>query len=174
MISQALVAQGAPMEEQTINGTKSLVFTEASPFPFPVSPTMFNLDNHFILASSTELAKKIITTHQGNEPGLTSTEEYKRMAKGLNTEANHLLYVSKRFGESLGPVIKSAIESTGDLSSAIPIDTNNLPFDISRLNLNEIINFQILAFIRNNEDGIMIQLQSYKEATTVALQSKGF
>ena len=174
MISQALEAQGSPMEEQTINGTKSMVFTEASPFPFPVSPTMFNLDNHFILASSTELAKKIITTHQGNEPGLTSTEEYKRMAKGLNTEANHLLYVSKRFGESLGPVIKSAIESAGDLSSVIPIDTNNLPFDISHLNLNEIINFQILAFIRNNEDGIMIQLKSYKDATTVALQSKGF
>jgi hypothetical protein len=174
MISQALEAQGAPMEEQTINGTKSLVFTEASPFPFPISPTMFNLDNHFILASSTELAKKIITTHQGNEPGLTSTEEYKRMAKGLNTEANHLLYVSKRFGESLGPVIKSAIKSASDLSSTIPIDTNNFPFDISRLNLNEIINFQILAFIKNNEDGIMIQLQSYKEATTVALQSKGF
>ena len=96
------------------------------------------------------------------------------MAKGLNTEANHLLYVSKRFGESFGPVIKSAIESAGDLSSVIPIDTNNLPFDISHLNLNEIINFQILAFIRNNEDGIMIQLKSYKDATTVALQSKGF
>ena len=160
MIFQALEAQGAPMEEQTINGTKSLVFTEASPFPFPVSPTIFKLDNHFILASSEELAKNIISTHQGNAPRLTSTEEYKQLSKGLNTEANHMLYLGKRFAQSLAPAIKSVIESAGDLPPEIPIDINSIPFDITKLNPEEMIKLRLLAFIKNNKNGMIIESQS--------------
>ena len=160
MIFQALEAQGAPMEEQTLNGTKSLVFTEASPFPFPVSPTIFKLDNHFILASSEELAKNIISTHQGNAPRLTSTEEYKQLSKGLNTEANHMLYLGKRFAQSLAPAIKSVIESAGDLPPEIPIDINSIPFDITKLNPEEMIKLRLLAFIKNNKNGMIIESQS--------------
>ncbi len=71
-----------------------------------------------------------------------------------------MLYLGKRFSKSLAPAIKSVIESAGDLPPEIPIDINSIPFDITKLNPEEMIKLRLLAFIKNNKNGMIIESQS--------------
>ena len=74
--------------------------------------------------------------------------------RGYNKE-DHMLYLGKRFAQSLAPAIKSVIESASDglsPTSSIPIDINSIPFDITKLNPEEMIKLRLLAFIKNNKN----------------------
>ena len=71
-----------------------------------------------------------------------------------------MLYLGKRFAQSLAPTIKSVIESARDLPPEIPIDINSIPFDITKLNPEEMIKLRLLAFIKNNKNGMIIESQS--------------
>jgi len=148
MILIALESSPAPFEKQTIEGIEAHVLTESAPTPFPLAPALFKLDGHLVAASNPELAAKIIASHKGDESGLTSTEEFQRLAKGLDLKGNHFFFASEQIGKTIAPIIETAMEA------------NPLP-GFPNFELTETAtNMQMIGIIRVEQDGFVVENHS--------------
>jgi len=148
MILIALESSPAPFEKQTIEGIEAHVLTESAPTPFPLAPALFKLDDHLVAASNAELAAKIIASHKGDEGGLTSTEEFQRLAKGLDLKGNHFFFASEQIGKTIAPIIEAAMEA------------NPLPTGFPNFDLETAANMQMLGMIRVEQDGFVVENHS--------------
>ena len=148
MILIALESSPAPFEKQTIEGIEAHVLTESAPTPFPLAPALFKLDDHLVAASNAELAAKIIASHKGDESGLTSTDEFQRLAKGFDLKGNHFFFASEQIGKTIAPIIEAAMEA------------NPLPTGFPNFDLETAANMQMLGMIRVEQDGFVVENHS--------------
>ena len=148
MILIALESSPAPFEKRTIEGIEAHVLTESAPTPFPLAPALFKLDGHLVAASNAELAAKIIASHKGAEDGLTSTEEFQRLAKGLDLKGNHFFFASEQIGKTIAPIIEAAMEA------------NPLPTGFPNFELETATNMQMIGIIRVEQDGFVVENHS--------------
>ncbi len=95
-----------------------------APLPFQVRPTIARAGDYLWLTSSDRLFELMRKTKAGEAPGLKSTPEFQRLAKGLPTEGNSFSFVSQRFTETLMDVQKTAIaqQSGQHRGEAFPIE----------------------------------------------------
>jgi len=148
MVLIALKTSPIPFEKQSIGGIEAHVLTEPAPTPFPLAPALFKLDDYIVAASNTELAAKIIASHKGDEGGLTSTEEFQRLAKGLDLKGNHFFFASEQIGKTIAPIIEAAMEA------------NPLPTGFPNFDLETAANMQMLGMIRVEQDGFVVENHS--------------
>ena len=160
MVLIALEASPIPFEKQSIEGIEAHVLTEPAPTPFPLAPALFKLDDYIVAANNTELAAKIIATHRGDEPGLTGTDEFQRLAKGLDLKGNHFFFASEKIGETVAPIIEAAME------------TQSLPPGFPEIDLKTAYNMQMLGLVRMEADGIIFESHSISGLfNSVAMQA---
>jgi len=160
MVLIALEASPIPFEKQSIEGIEAHVLTEPAPTPFPLAPALFKLDDHIVAASNTELAAKIIATHRGDEAGLTGTDEFQRLAKGLDLKGNHFFFASEKIGKSVAPIIEAGMEA------------NPLPPGFPGIDLKAAYNMQTLGLVRVEADGIVFENHSTSGlVNSVAMQA---
>jgi hypothetical protein len=148
MVLIALEASPIPFEEQSIGGIEAHVLTEPAPTPFPLAPALFKLDDYIVAASNTELAAKIIATHRGDEAGLTGTDEFQRLAKGLDLKGNHFFFASEKIGKTVAPIIEAAMEA------------QPLPDGFPKIDLKTAYNMQMLGLVRMEPDGFIVENHS--------------
>ena len=160
MILIALETSPVPFEKQSIEGIEAHVLTEPAPTPFPLAPALFKLDDHIVAASNSKLAAKIIATHRGDEAGLTSTDEFQRLAKGLDLKGNHFFFVGELIGKTVAPIMDAAME-------AQPLPPGFPDFDLEAA-----YNMQTLGLVRVEADGIVFENHSTSGlVNSVAIQA---
>ena len=125
-----------------------LVVNEPVPMPIPFAPAVFRLGNYLVVASTENLAKQIVATQNGSKKNLSSTEEFQRLAKDLELNANHFFFASEQVGSTITPILKQSM-SAGGLSE-----------DFLGLDSDDSYNLQTLGVIRMNTDSIMVENHS--------------
>jgi hypothetical protein len=95
------------------------------PLPLPVAlrVTVARQGNHLFLATSDELVKNLLAVKAGSQPGLKTTDEFKRLAKGLPVTGNSLAFVGQRLGDVVqkvqGAILSQASQPGGDVPAAL-------------------------------------------------------
>ena len=143
-------AGGPDMEKRTVAGIEMLVITEPAPLPVPLAPAFFRLGDFFVIANTEDLAKRIVAIHNGDEKGLADTEEYKRLAKGLNLKGSHFFYAGNKIGETMSPIIQQAMQADGMPEGFLGLDFGNA-YDM-----------QTLGVVRVDKNGITVENHSQK------------
>ncbi len=139
---------GPEIEKKTVSGIEMLVVNEPVPMPIPFAPAVFRLGNYLVVASTENLAKQIVATQNGSKKNLSSTEEFQRLAKDLELNANHFFFASEQVGSTITPILKQSM-SAGGLSE-----------DFLGLDSDDSYNLQTLGVIRINTDSIMVENHS--------------
>ena len=110
MISQLMQnPEMAPMLKQSVeNGITMHTLTppEELPVPIDLTPTLMQAGDYIVLTSSQKLAKDILAVQSGKSEGLAGTEEFKRLANGLNLQGNQLHFMSSRLGKEYSKLNK--------------------------------------------------------------------
>ena len=110
MISQLMQnPEMAPMLKQSVeNGITIHTLTppEELPVPIDLTPTLMQTGDYIVLTSSQKLAKDILAVQSGKSEGLAGTEEFKRLANGLNLQGNQLHFMSSRLGKEYSKLSK--------------------------------------------------------------------
>lgn len=91
-----------PMAVSTeTNGTKMLTVPVPLPLPINLRPTAASGGGYLFIATSDALIQKALAVKDGQSPGLKSTAEFKRLAKGLPKMGNQFSFMSERFGKAI-------------------------------------------------------------------------
>ncbi|HKI69682.1 MAG TPA: DUF3352 domain-containing protein, partial [Verrucomicrobiae bacterium] len=99
-----------PVTSVDTNGLKMRTVTIPLPLPIQLRPTIATSKGYLFIASSDALIQDVLAVKDGQKPGLTSTEEFKRLSKDVPTEGNQFCYVSQRFGQTIMQIQKQAME----------------------------------------------------------------
>ena len=121
------------------------------PLPFPVSvqPAMCQVGEYLIVATSPELAKKVIAVHSGQDSGLQGTPEFQKLARGMDLEGNQFIFMSDRMGQMYEQVMKQMLSSAG----------NDMPPPVEKMVL-KIMTMGVSASVtigKMESNGMMIQ-----------------
>ena len=71
-----------------------------------LQPAIFQNDDYLVLATSLDLAKRMIAVQEGGE-GLKDSEEFKKLAKGLDLNGNQFTFLSEKVGHHYGEFLKT-------------------------------------------------------------------
>ncbi|MBC8244651.1 MAG: hypothetical protein H8E20_09675 [Verrucomicrobia bacterium] len=148
MLFEALESAGAPLEIKTVSGIEMRVITEPAPIPVPLAPAIFRLGDYLVAANTEALAKRMVAVHSGDESGLTGTDEFQRLAKGLDLKGNHFFFASEQIGKTVAPIIEAAM-------AAQP-----LPPGFPEIDWAAAYNMQTLGLIRVEPDGFVMENHS--------------
>jgi len=148
MLFEALDSAGAPIEVKTVSGIEMRVITEPAPLPIPLAPAIFRLGDYLVVANTEDLAKRMVAAHNGDESGLTGTDEFQRLAKGLDLKGNHFFFASEQIGKTVAPIVEAAM-------AAQP-----LPPGFPEIDLKTAYNMQMLGLVRVEPDGFVIENHS--------------
>lgn len=69
--------------------------------PFPFAPVVARAGDYLWVTSTDVLFKQILRVKKGEAPGLSSTDEFQRLARNLPTQGNSFAFVSRRFSEAM-------------------------------------------------------------------------
>jgi len=121
------------------------------PLPFPVSvqPAMCQVGEYLIVATSPELAKKVIAVHSDQNSGLQGTPEFQKLARGMDLKGNQFSFMSDRMGQMYEQVMKQMLSSAG----------NDMPPPVEKMAL-KIMTMGVSASVtigKMESDGMMIQ-----------------
>ena len=139
---------GPEIEKKTVSGIEMLVVNEPLPIQIPLAPAVFRLGNYLIIASTEDSAKQIVSTQNGSNKNLGSTEEFQQLSKGLELKANHFFFASEQIGSTMSPIIKQAMSTGGLPEGLLDLESDNS------------YNLQTLGVIRMEADGIMVENHS--------------
>ena len=148
MLFEALESSGAPIEVKTVSGIEMRVITESATLPFPLAPAIFRLGDYLVVANTEDLAKRMVAAHNGDKSGLTGTDEFKRLAKGLDLKGNHFFFASEIIGKTVAPIIEAAMENA------------ELPPGFPEIDWAAAYNMQMLGLVRVEPDGFVVENHS--------------
>ena len=91
------------------------------PVPLPLAiglrPTAASSGGYLLIASSDALVQKALAVKAGEQPGLKSTAEFKRLSQGIPDQGNQFSYVSAKFGQTVMEIQKQAITAAAAQTS---------------------------------------------------------
>ena len=95
-----------------VNEPKLKMRTVPVPLPLPIQlrPTLAASEGYLFIASSDTLLQQFMAVKAGKSPGLKSTDEFKRLAKGVPEEGNSFCFLSQRFGKTIVEIQQHALE----------------------------------------------------------------
>jgi hypothetical protein len=99
-VKEVLQQGKLPLMQTDTNGLRMLSVTVPFPLPITLKPSIARSGDYLFIATSDTLIEQVLAVQAGKQPGLKSTDEFKKLAEGLPTQGNRFAYVSKRFGET--------------------------------------------------------------------------
>jgi hypothetical protein len=81
------------------------------PLPLSFRPTLVRKGEHLMLATTDGLAQLILDVQEGTQPGLKTTEEFRRLARGMPTEGNQFSFVSSRLAQAISKFQEAMLAS---------------------------------------------------------------
>ena len=83
------------------------------PLPVPLSfrPTLVRNGEQLMLASTDRLAGRILDVQEGKQPGLKTSAEFQRLARGMPSEGNQFSFVSSRLAAAIGKFQEAMLAS---------------------------------------------------------------
>jgi hypothetical protein len=100
-VDELLQKTKLPVTQTDTNGLKMRSVTVPFPLPIALKPSIARSGDYLFLATSDTLIEQVLAVQAGKQPGLKSTDEFKKLAQGVPLQANRFAYVSKRFGETI-------------------------------------------------------------------------
>ena len=110
---------------------------------------MCQVGEYLIVATSPELAKKVIAVHSGQDSGLQGTPEFQKLARGMDLKGNQFSFMSDRMGQMYEQVVKQMLSSAG----------NDMPPPVEKMVL-KIMTMGVSASVtvgKMESNGMMIQ-----------------
>ncbi len=94
--------------------------TLALPLPLPIQlrPTVATGQGYLFVASTDSLIEQVLGVKAGQKPGLKATEEFRRVAKDVQTQGNSFSFVSQRFGQTVLKLQRQAMQMNPAFSGA--------------------------------------------------------
>ncbi len=74
------------------------------PLPITLRPTIARSGDYLFVANTDALIQEALAVKDGKKPGLKSTEEFKKLARGMPQEGNQFGFVSQKFGQTWAEV----------------------------------------------------------------------
>jgi hypothetical protein len=96
---------------------KMRTMTLPIPLPIEVRPTLARTGDYMILASSDSLVQELAAV-KGGKKGFKSTEQFKRLSKGVPMEGNSFVYVSDTISKTIHEIQQKAIAMSGKVDPA--------------------------------------------------------
>lgn len=109
-LSQLLKDKKAPVVVADQPEGKVIGMPGPLPLPVPVQPALIQAPGYLFITSHPEAVWSMLKVRAGKAPGLTSTDEYKKIAAGIPTTGNAWSYLSPRFAAVLQQYQQMAIE----------------------------------------------------------------
>ncbi|MGH7941565.1 MAG: hypothetical protein ACREFR_10900 [Limisphaerales bacterium] len=81
------------------------------PLPIQLRPSAASSAGYLFIASSDDLIEQAIAVKNGKEPGLKSTDEFKRLSQNIPDEGNHFCYIGSLFGQTISEIQKKAMSN---------------------------------------------------------------
>jgi general secretion pathway protein G len=95
-----LLAQKMPFAEKPKKDERMMQIPIPQQLPINIKPTIMEKDGWLIIASNGELINKMLSAKEtGN--GLTSTDEFKKLAAGMPKKGNNIRYLSPRLSRTI-------------------------------------------------------------------------
>ena len=97
------VAQVLKQHEQqvvTVDKPDLKMLTMPVPLPLPIQlrPSIATSGGYLFIATTDALIQQALAVKEGKTPGLNSTDEFKKLARGIPGEGNQFTFMSQRFG----------------------------------------------------------------------------
>lgn len=71
------------------------------PLPIQLRPSIATSGGYLFVATTDALIQQALAARDGKAPGLKSTVEFKKLAKGIPDKGNQFTFVSQRFGQTI-------------------------------------------------------------------------
>ena len=101
---------------QVISVDKTELKMRTMPVPIPMAinlrPTTASSGGYLFIASSDALVEAALAVKSGQQPGLKSTDEFKRLAQNIPDKGNQFTFMSERFGQALFQIQKQAMSAS--------------------------------------------------------------
>lgn len=131
-----LVRENNTVIKQETNGCRLLTLKMPLPLLIPIQPTVAKFGPYLVIASSPGLVERVVAVKNGQAPGLKTTEDYFKLARGLPAEGNSFYFTSPRLGQNLEQMRQVISQIYPDLAQAVSIvykilDLSDLPSVLS-------------------------------------------
>ncbi|HKS38167.1 MAG TPA: hypothetical protein VJW76_13300 [Verrucomicrobiae bacterium] len=83
------------------------------PVPITLRPSIARAGDYFYFSSTDTLIREMLAVRGGKQPGLKSTDEFKRMASGVQERGNSMVFVSPRFTGAISALQMAALSAAG-------------------------------------------------------------
>ena len=87
------------------------------PVPMALRPSIARAGDYFYFGSSDTLIREMLAVRDGMQPGWKSSDEFKRIASGVQEQGNSLVFVSPRFTRAISEAQAAAL-SAADAAGA--------------------------------------------------------
>ncbi len=79
------------------------------PLPIPLRPSIARAGDYFYLGSTDTVIREMLAVRVAKQPGLRSTDEFKRITAGVQDQGNSLVFVSPRFTRAISELQTAAL-----------------------------------------------------------------
>lgn len=87
------------------------------PMGLPFSPTVGQSGDFFFVASHPRHVENFLGVRDGKTRGLKATDEFKKLAAGLDLQGNFFSFVGERFGKAINDAVMAQAEATTNSAS---------------------------------------------------------
>lgn len=79
------------------------------PLPIELRPTVASSGGYLLVSSSDDMINEALAVKSGKAPGLKDTDEFKHLSQNIPDQANGLVFMGRRFGETLTDIQKQTL-----------------------------------------------------------------
>jgi hypothetical protein len=100
------------------DGLKMRTMPVPLPLPIVLRPTVASSGGYLLVATSDTMIDDALAVKSGQQPGLKSTDEFKRLSQNIPDQGNQFVYLSQLFGQTLLDIQKQSFASSSSPQSA--------------------------------------------------------
>ena len=114
-----LLAKKMPFAERPNQDERMMQIPTPTQLPINVKPTIMEKDGWLIIASNKELIDKMLAA-KAKKNGLTSSDEFKKMAAGMPSQGNSVRYLSPRLSQAIFAIQNTFMKMAKEKGGQIP------------------------------------------------------
>jgi hypothetical protein len=84
------------------------------PSPIQLRATVAAAEGYLFIATTDAVIQEVLAVKAGQHPGLSSTQEFQRLAKDVPAQGNSFGFVSQRFGQAMSKVWEQVFQTAGN------------------------------------------------------------
>jgi type II secretory pathway pseudopilin PulG len=111
-----LLQSKMPFAPPSEEGGMKKIQIPVPPMPITVAPTIVQKDDLLIIASNNQIVEAMMAAADKGD-GLTATDEFKKLSKGIPSKGNHFRFLSARFFQLILDIQKKAMAAAGTMKA---------------------------------------------------------